>query len=84
MRKELFLSSGRVVSLRQILECDTVCIHTCVLQEAAVCDGAEGQDGVLLLDRVGLVGRQDPSSEASGVGRRGRHHHPAQEVLARR
>ena len=67
-----------------VLLTDIACLSDCHrFQEAALGDGAARQDGLLLLDRLRLVGRQDPPGAAPGVGGRGRHHHPPKEVVAR-
>ena len=75
---------GRKICRHPLCLTDIACLSDCHrFQEAALCDGAARQDGLLLLDRLRLVGRQDPPGAAPGVGGRGRHHHPPKEVVAR-
>ena len=55
-----------------------------IFQETPLCHGARGQVRLLPLDRLRLLGRQDPPGAPPGVGGRGRHHHSAKEVIAHR
>ena len=61
-----------------------VLIKLATFQKASVGDRETRQERVLLLDRFGLLGRQNPSCASPGMGGRRGHNNPAKEILITR